>query len=92
MYRAYARGIVLLVGLAVVCGCGPGPKTEAAKDQKVDEIVQKSAGDWSRVSQADRDYLIRETGRGDQQSAEMDLRARWGRMKGGPPIPGPPGQ
>ncbi len=90
MYRLSALKIVLPIALAAISGCGQAPRAEAAKDQKVDAIVQKSGGDWSYVSQSDREYLVRETGRGDEQTAAMDLRARWGRMRGAPPIPGPP--
>ena len=68
-------------------GCSSSPPVPPG-DQRMNEIAKKSEGDWSKVSQADRDFITKDIARGSEQSAQMLLMARWGRIKGGPPNPG----
>ena len=66
---------------------------------RLQEISDKSGGDWDKVSEDDKKYLINDVSHGSEQSAKMLLMARGGKLKakpGGPspggPTPGGPAQ
>ncbi len=78
----------LLGGMALFAvGCGekdPGPSAETQKQSdRLSQIQQSSGGDWNKMSQADKDYMINELGQGSEAKAKMLL---------GPPAKGTPGQ
>ncbi|HZO88378.1 MAG TPA: hypothetical protein VFB38_08560 [Chthonomonadaceae bacterium] len=96
MKKVSCRGAVILLAACLVsvpvAGChreddGLSPKQRQTVD-RLDEIAKKSGGDWDKVSQADRDYLVNEVAHGSEQSAKMMLMAKGGKMHanpGGPP-------
>lgn len=79
---------VLAVGFAVV-GCNsnnPGDDGIDAKGKatatRVDQIAKASGGDWSKVSQEDKDFLLKEVG--SEQSAKMVLQSKAGNLSAAP--------
>lgn len=85
----------LLPFLAIVlAGCGNNMSDDGLPDKdkqaasRLDQIAKQSGGDWERVSQADRDYLVKEISMGSEPSARMLLQQKAGTLKatpGGPP-------
>jgi hypothetical protein len=89
-----ATGLLLVPMLAVGCsqpddGIPPAEKQQA---NRFNEIAKASGGDWDKLSEADRQYLIKEIAHGNEQSARMMLAAKTGRLRGaaGGPPGGPP--
>jgi len=74
--------VVVTVVLAPLMGCSHQPPP-SPQMSRVDAIVQKSGGDWNKVSQEDRDYLIRDVGKGSPISGEMTFRAHAGTLHPG---------
>lgn len=88
--------LALTVGSAVLVGCGekdaePSKET-AQQSDRLSKIKKDSGGDWEKVSQADRDWLIRDICFGNEASARMMISGP-PKPKGGPygGPPGPPG-
>ena len=46
-------------------------KSEQQMADRLTEIAQKSGGDWNKVSQADKDYVVNQICHGSVQSAEI---------------------
>lgn len=93
--RHFWLALLTVLLLSVTIGCS-GPDDGMTTDDKkmagrLDEITKKSGGDWNKLSEADRQYMVKEIGQGSEQSARMLLQARAGRLRrpGGPPG-GPP--
>lgn len=85
--------LAVTVGSSMLIGCGekdaePSKETVQQSD-RLSKIKKDSGGDWEKVSQSDRDWLIRDICFGNEASARM--------MISGPPKPqvgpngGPPG-
>jgi len=76
---------LLAFGL-VAAGCGNNTdddglsSTEKATASRIDQIAKSSGGDWSKVSQDDRDYIVKQVG--DEISAQKLLQNKAGLMKG----------
>lgn len=49
-------------------------------DARIDAIVEGSHGNWSKVSPADRNYLMNEVGKGNERVATMAFNRRSARM------------
>ncbi len=75
-------------------GCGKSDdglsKEQETKSDRLDQIAKQSGGDWAKISQSDRDYLVQELGHGDEKSARMILMTKTGGFKGPKPTPGVP--
>ena len=102
MQRSYSRvGAFLLATLILpAVGCSKPDdglsSQQQEKTNRLDAVAKQSGGDWEKVSQADRDYLVKELSSGSEPSAKMLLLAKSGKLKAGPggvPSPGgpPPG-
>jgi hypothetical protein len=88
-------GLIATIFLALV-GCNQGgddglSKKDQEAGTRIEQIAKDSGGDWSKVSQADKDYLIKEVSMGSEQSAQKLIEARGGKMRGGPGGPAQPG-
>lgn len=76
---------VTCCSLAFVIGCSSDDKGDglAKKDQeaisRIDQIAKASEGDWSKVSEADKKYLVNDVSMGSEQSAKMLLQAKAGK-------------
>lgn len=62
---------------------------QQAQASRLDRIVKTSGGEWSRVSPADRDYLVKELAQGSETTARMLFSAKAGKLVR--PRPGGPG-
>jgi PHP family Zn ribbon phosphoesterase len=90
--------ILLLAALALSVGVGCSKPDDGMKPEekqmasRLEEITRKSGGDWNKLSEADRQYMVKEIGQGSEQSARMLLQARAGRLRVTPggPRGGPP--
>ncbi len=76
MKRQIALVALLSVALVALGGCGSGDDSKPSKEttQQADRIteIRKSTGsDWSKVSDADKAYLINEVGHGSESTAKM---------------------
>src|SRR5262249_30551256 len=83
--------LAALSGLALLpmAGCGkPDDGMSQEQLQKADRlnaIAKKADGDWEKVSQADREYILKEVLHGgNEQSARMLLMAKAGKLRGNP--------
>lgn len=82
----------LLVFGLMVGGCGNNMSDDGlSKDQqqassRIDKIAKESGGDWSKVSQADRDYLVNEVSMGSEETAKRMIQGHNGQAlsPGGP--------
>jgi hypothetical protein len=88
------RGVTLILLAALpLAGCnknGDGlDKSQTAMAARMKDIVSRSGGDWQKVSEADRKYLIG-LANGDEQAAQMSFRAQTGGLKITRPPSGPP--
>ncbi len=85
--------VLSIAVISPLVGCGrpdDGLSTEQQqRASRLDEIAKKSEGDWNKLSQADRDYLVKELSHGDEQQARMLLMSKTG-FKGARPTGGPP--
>ncbi len=83
--------LICCAGLSVggCRGSNDGMSSEQVqKADRLSEIATRSGGDWDKVPQSDRDYLIKMTPSGTEQSARMLLLAKSGKLS----APRPTGQ
>lgn len=77
------------------CHSDAGQAMTSGEKQSADrlaKISKESGGDWSKVSPADKDYLIKNVANGDEHTAQMLITPPPGAAGGGPPgRPGGPG-
>jgi hypothetical protein len=82
--------------LIAAIGCAPSngddglSKADVEAASRVDQIATASGGDWSKVSDADKKYLVDEVSMGSEKSAQMLLMAKSGKLQatpGGKPAP-----
>lgn len=90
--KQYSRFAILSLSffalMIATCGC-------ASKDNQVEaikqslatqgDIINKSGGDWSKLSPADQQALINGPGHGDAASAKAYLEANYARAHSGIP-------
>lgn len=76
---------VLALGL-VFAGCNSNNPGDDGIDSKgkatatrIDQIAKSSGGDWDKVTQEDKDYLLKEFG--GEQTAKMLLQSKAGKLK-----------
>ncbi|RYG38838.1 hypothetical protein EON81_02600 [bacterium] len=88
------RLLSLALATLALAGCGSGDisddglsATEKQSASRIDQIAKDSGGDWEKVSQADRDYLVKEISMGSEETAKRMIQGRNGRSlsPGGPP-------
>ena len=76
---------LLVVGF-VAAGCGNNPdadglsSTEKEAASRLDQIAKSSGGDWSKVSQSDKDYMLQQFH--SEQTAKKMLQNKAGLLKG----------
>src|ERR1017187_5700776 len=84
-----------IAGLIPMTGCSKPDDGMSSDQQKktdrIDEIAKKSEGNWDKVPQADRDYLLQNVTSGSEASARMLLLGKAGKLGGGPGKGGPGG-
>ncbi len=92
MINRRKRRYVIAVALLVCTGCSSSTPPSTKEDQRMVTIVSQSGGDWNRVAAADKDYLIKSLGNGNEQRAMLAFTARSTRnSRNGPPkMGGPP--
>ena len=82
--------MLALALLIVAVGCGPSGGDDGLKKEdvqaasRVDQIAKASGGDWSKVSDADKKYLVDEVSMGSEKSAQMLLMAKSGKLQAAP--------
>jgi hypothetical protein len=87
-FRSVVFAVVLAAAISAV-GCnrnGDDGLSQAQHDQnqRITDIAKKAGGDWTRVSQADRDYILKNATGGDEGSAKMMVFMKAGKSPGGP--------
>lgn len=83
-----AFGFALTGGIGCNHDSGLNPTQEKTAN-RLDEIVKKSGGDWEKLSESDRDFLIKEVAHGNEQSARTLLTVKSRKLPTGPPAGGP---
>lgn len=85
------KGLYVLMGLlllTVFVGCKHDDdgmsEQQQVRTSRLDTIAKTSAGDWTKVSAADQEYLVKELAHGNEESAKMLLLAKAGKLKGTP--------
>lgn len=93
--RAYLLAAFASVLALPIIGCSKADdgmnSEQVQKADRLTEIAKKSDGDWSKVSQSDRDYILKDVTHGDEAAAKMLMLAKAGKLKGSPGG-GPSGQ
>lgn len=75
---------------AALLGCGDGMSNDGVSDKdrtaatRLDEIVKKSGGDWEKIPQADRDYIVKEISMGSEPSAKLLVQGKAGKLRAKP--------
>ncbi len=62
-------------------GLSPQEKQSASR---LDDIAKKSGGDWDKLSQEDRDFLVKDLSMGSEISARKLLEGKAGKLKASP--------
>lgn len=85
--------ILLMAVTMPLAGCSPQgeglDKSQTAMADKMSEIVKRSGGDWQKLTDADKKYLVG-LANGDEQAAQMSFRAQTGQLRIAKPPSGPP--
>lgn len=82
--------LALSVLAAVLVGCGDGMSNDGVSDKdrqaasRLDQIVKDSGGDWEKIPQADRDYIVKEISMGSEPSAKKLVQGRAGLLSAKP--------
>jgi hypothetical protein len=75
----------------MIAGCQKADDGLSADQQKItdrlDEIAKKTGGDWEKLNDVDKKYLVTELGHGNETSARMILSAKGGKLRVGPDGP-----
>lgn len=70
-----ASFVLATMAIVFVSGCQQQnnglDKSEQRMADRLTEIARKSGGDWNKVSQADKDYVVNQICHGSVQSAEI---------------------
>lgn len=75
---------------ATLTGCGDGMSNDGVSDKdraaasRLEDIVKKSGGDWEKIPQADRDYIVNEISMGSEISAKKLVQGKAGRLSAKP--------
>jgi len=87
--RRFSVFLIVCFSIAFTIGCSSDDKGDGLtqKDQeaisRLDQIAKASGGDWDKVSDADKKYLINDVSMGSEQSAKMLLQAKAGKTRRG---------
>ena len=80
-----------LASAALVGGCGSGAsgddgltKSDQQAASRLDDIAKASGGDWDKVPEADKKYLVNDIAQGSEQSAKMLLKGKAGKLTAAP--------
>jgi len=83
-------GLIGLISLIALQGCASNdmsddgvPAGDKQAASRLDEIAKTSGGDWNKLSQSDKDYLVKEVAHGSEQTAKMLLQSKSGHLDGG---------
>jgi hypothetical protein len=92
--RLMVAALIMVVAAALTMGCHsdagqPLSDTQKTSADRLATISKSSGGDWDKVSQEDKDYLIKNLANGDEHTAKMLIAPPPG-AHGGPPG-APPG-
>ena len=92
--RLFYAGLAAVVLAAPIAGCHsdagqPLSDTQKQGADRLATISKTSGGDWDKVSQADKDYIIKNVANGDEHTARMLIAPPPGRASG--PAGTPPG-
>lgn len=91
--RAALLSVLLFCG-AVLSGCGAPASdlNKAQQDQssRLGQIAKRTDGDWNKLSEEERQFLITDLSYGNESSARMLLLSAAGKVGGRPG--GPPGR
>ena len=87
------RNSLLILAVAVftcaLMGCGesvPPPSEKTQKESsRLQDIKQKSGGDWNKLTPEDKDYLVKTLAQGSESTARMLLGAP---QRKAPPVGG----
>lgn len=86
------RFAYLLLAALAVAGCASKDDGLDASQRQVgdkfSEIVQRSGGDWDKLTAEDRDFLVNKMANGNENAARMMFGARSGRA----PVNSPAGE
>ncbi|HWA84256.1 MAG TPA: hypothetical protein VG820_12505 [Fimbriimonadaceae bacterium] len=80
---------LFVVASLALAGCSSGTgltKEDETRASRLDQIAKQSGGDWDKVSDADKQYVINEISRGSEESAKRLIQ-----MKGRGPVTNAPG-
>jgi hypothetical protein len=85
--KNYAIACIGAFAIALA-GCGQSSDDGLSKkDQeagtRIEQIAKESGGDWEKISEADRKYLV-EVSMGSEQSAKMLIYSKSGKLQGTP--------
>mgnify|MGYP001544267661 CR=1 FL=1 len=85
--------VIALAALALIgAGCNKTPDdgippAERKQADQLTGIVERSGGDWNKLTEADRTFLKGQAG-GDEKMAQMLLSAKAGKLRGKGGAPG----
>lgn len=83
--------LLSLALIVLVAGCssagGSSSKEDEVKADRLETIAKQSGGDWNKVSDSDRQYVINEVSHGSEESAKRLVQMKGSRPAG---MPGPP--
>ena len=69
--------LALFSGSLIAAGCGDHEAAPSAETQqqstKLEDIEQRSGGDWNKLTAADKDYMVNTLAHGSEASARMLL-------------------
>lgn len=98
--RAALLAAALLCATAALTGCGGGSdlnKAQQEQSTRLGQIAKRTDGDWSKLTEEERRFLVTEMSYGNESSARMLLLGAAGKIGGKPGGPvgrpgGPPGR
>ncbi len=88
MNKKFAILVCVAVLALIGIGCGNNMSDDGLKpaeremSTRVDQIAKASGGDWDKISQADKDYLVKTVSMGSEPSARMLVKAKSGGLRG----------
>lgn len=92
--RRFSIGVLAIALALVAAGCGERNNLAATPQgqalAKTNQIVGQSGGDWNKLSDSDRQYLVNGPGHGSEQQARQFLAAEAARSQAGPSVLGGP--
>lgn len=78
---------LILLSIGPLVGCGNSrtasglDKHDQQMSDRLTQIMEKTHGDWNKLTPADREYLIKDVSQGNEQSARMLMSAASGGLQ-----------